>query len=425
MDMTHHVRRVGIDGDGMFLEIQFAPGMIDRVRVEELFEANIHSGGEFILQVKQFPVKNNDTTDPFNRCMTNEDRTRVKHELDIKSHYYNPSKELNAFSYLIHQHEVNPPLLAWDAPDADSHLEWAKKVKHKLDELLHYSRQRVPLNATISNHSVVDGILLQKVYFNSAPGLKAVGVLARPENIKKSLPAVIALHGHNQGKINTLCLHPSKSNSYYGFALAKRGFVTFSLDQWGWGERTGRYKKVESKPEETFSRGLFLLGETALGLRAWDVTRSIDFLESLDGIVNERIGIIGHSGGGAASVYSCVLDERIDAAVISGHFCTIKHGLLAISHCSCAHVPQIFKWLDIPDVLAARAPKPTFIISGEHDHLFPMNGVMKGYKKLAKVYDMHGCSDELGMDLIRGKGHFFRGTMAYPWLEEKIGLHGN
>jgi dienelactone hydrolase len=349
------------------------------------------------------------------------DIKRIKAELDLQENMKYPNPEYNAHSYLEILHEKNPPKLSFKGTTIDEHITWKEIAQSKLKELVAYEREKVPFNVRIEKRTTYNNIIMEKISFDTAPNLRATGVLCHPKSIDKPLPAIIALHGHNKGKINTLGLLYSKSDSYYGIALALQGFITFSLDQWGWGERFGRYKKLERKAEEVFSRSAMLLGIPALGIRAWDVSRSIDYLDSLD-ITNGKFGVIGQSGGGAATTYASALDDRINAAVISGHFCSAKYGLLSIGHCTCAYVPGLLEYLDIPDIVSIRVPKPTFIVSGENDPIFPKEGVIDGYKKLKKIYKIYNKGENLGLDIIPNKPHFFRGEYAYPWLREKLYL---
>ncbi|MBD3353307.1 MAG: hypothetical protein GF364_17635 [Candidatus Lokiarchaeota archaeon] len=346
-------------------------------------------------------------------------KRKIISELGLKEQYPYPKDEFNAFLYLKNVLKENPPSMAWNGTSVEEHKEWKKQARDKLKQLLAYEREGVSLNPEFEKEVEFDNVILKRVTFSTAPHLRAVGILAYSKSINKPAPAILTLHGHNKGKICPTGLAPSKSNSYYGIELAREGFITLSLDQWGWGERTGRYKKTEGHPEETFSRASMLLGQPALGIRAWDASRALDLLETLD-FCNKKFGIIGQSGGGATSTYASALDDRIEAAVISGHFCSFEYGLMAISHCSCAYVPGLLKYFEIADIVGIRAPKPTFIVSGEYDHIFPQDGVQVAFKKLQSIYQLYNKEKALGIDVIKDKGHYFRGTFAYPWLSQQL-----
>ncbi|MBD3187494.1 hypothetical protein GF325_11735, partial [Candidatus Bathyarchaeota archaeon] len=310
-----------------------------------------------------------------------------------------------------------PPDMAWNASSPEEHEQWAGKVRDLVSRLTHFNQPKVPLEVEKGPSTTLKGVSLQKIYITTAKYQKVPAILAKPIDLKEPVPAMICVHGHNKGKINTIGMLESSSNSYYGMDLALRGYVTLSLDQWGWGEREGYHDKTESRAEEVFSLSALLLGYTAIGFRCWDVSRSIDYLSGLDE-VNGKYGVIGQSGGGTTAAFSSVLDPRLDASVVSGYFCSWRHSTFAMHHCACNHVPSIMQYLDLPDIMAARAPQPTFIVSGDRDPIFPQVGVQLGYRKLKEVYAMLGKEGNLGIDVIPNTGHVFRGDHAYPWLDE-------
>ena len=60
--------------------------------------------------------------------------------------------------------------------------------------------------------------------------------------------------------------------------------------------------------------GSILLGSNIAQYRIWDGMRAIDYLQSRDDIIAERIGCTGNSGGGTLTAYLMALDDRIVAA---------------------------------------------------------------------------------------------------------------
>jgi cephalosporin-C deacetylase-like acetyl esterase len=422
MDFSHHTRKVGKDDKGVFFEIRFG-NIYEKIYADELFEEQIESGEDFEMKIHSFQPQRQKPNGFFEN-LSSEERNRICDELNIQPINNNPDPSLNAYKYIENQFLNCPPAMKWKGNSIAEHNKYKVVLIQKLTELVHYKRERVPLKVECGPITTYKNITLQKVYFNSAPNLRVAAILAYPSDIiEKNIrqPAIVTLNGHNQGKISAIGMTPSSSNSSYGIDLALEGFVTLSLDQWGWGERTGRYKKVENKPEMAFALAGLLIGEPALGIRAWDVSRALDYLTTLS-FVEPTFGVVGHSGGGAATTYASVLDDRVHAAVISGHFCELKHSLMRIWHCACAYVPNILKFFDLPDIVATRAPKPTFIMSGEHDPIFPVEGVLSGYKKLEEIYSLYERPENLSKDIIKNQGHFFRGKYVYPWLKKMLNL---
>ena len=80
------------------------------------------------------------------------------------------------------------------------------------------------------------------------------------------------------------------------------------------------------------------------------------------------------------------------------------------------------KWVNLPDVVGIRAPKPTFIISGERDSIFPQHGVQQAYQELRTIYHAAQKPEALGIDVWENHGHEFTGRKAYPWLDAQFGF---
>ena len=61
-----------------------------------------------------------------------------------------------------------------------------------------------------------------------------------------------------------------------------------------------------------------------LGKMIWDMSRSLDYLETLDFIDASRIGSVGHSHGGITTLFAMAFDERIKAGVSNCGFDTFR-----------------------------------------------------------------------------------------------------
>ncbi|MBD3352977.1 MAG: hypothetical protein GF364_15955 [Candidatus Lokiarchaeota archaeon] len=422
MYSRHEGIKVGKDENGIFFVIQFTPDFTDKVYMNEFFEDCIESETEIDLKIEPH-TKPRRRSEAFYDRLDPKERERIKKDLDLRSFYSPVRDDLNVYNYLMNVYKNNPPSMQYNAKSIMEHKEWANRLVKKVKELVGYPLEDVPMQVEEGPETEFKNLVLKKYYITTAKYLKVPAILARPKKIDKKLPGIICVHGHNKGKINTVGMEESSSNSYYGMDLALRGnYVTLSLDQWGWGERRGQNIKLEDKPEEVFAKSALLLGFTAIGIRSWEVTKSIDFLEQFD-FVDNKFGVIGQSGGGTTAAFSSVLEPRINATVISGYFCSWLQSIFAMNHCSCNFIPGILKYADLPDIIATRAPKPTFIVAGEYDPIFPKKGVLSGYELLKEVYSLYSKQENLDIDIVPNVGHVFRGTYAYPWLDKVFGLN--
>ncbi|MHA1339947.1 MAG: alpha/beta hydrolase family protein [Promethearchaeota archaeon] len=420
MFAKHEGVKVGKDNKGIYFEIQFTKDLKDKVYLDEFFEDVAEKNATIDINIAPHNKPRARPEAFFEKCDPKE-RERIKKELDLRELYQPVRKDLNVYNYLVNYHIHNPPSMQFDPQKfstPEKHKIWATKVLNKVKELVNYNLGEVPLEIEEGPQTEFKNIILKKYYFQTAPYLKIPAILLYPKEIKGKLPGIIAVHGHNKGKINTVGMAESSSNSYYGMDLALTGkFAVLALDQWGWGERRGHKNKIEERAEETFSLSALLLGLTAIGIRTWEVSRSIDFLKTFD-FVDDKFGIIGQSGGGTTAAFGSALDNRIDAAVVSGYFCSWLWSIFSMRHCACNFVPHILRYIDIHDLMAIRAPKPTFIVAGSRDPIFPIEGVEYSYRKLMNIYKLYGKEENLQIDVIKGAGHIFRGDKAYPWLEK-------
>jgi len=54
------------------------------------------------------------------------------------------------------------------------------------------------------------------------------------------------------------------------------------------------------------------------GKDAWDTSRAVDYLQTLDFVDPEKIGMTGHSYGGGGTIHAAALDPRIKVVVANG-----------------------------------------------------------------------------------------------------------
>ena len=137
-------------------------------------------------------------------------------------------------------------------------------------------------------------MLEQKVSFVS-DGLNLSGVLAFPEGADstKRYPAMMVLHGFGSNKDSVRCIDPCR-------LLNSLGYATLRFDMRGCGESEGERQHV------------ICLEQVA------DTQSAVSFLASHPNVDPARIGCMGSSFGGAVTIYTAGVDERIAAAISVG-----------------------------------------------------------------------------------------------------------
>jgi dienelactone hydrolase len=407
---------VGRDDQGLYLLVALVPGEEpEKMYLEELFEDYV--GRPLALHLDDLPKS---VGDFLHSDVPRDQLKQIMQHLDLQTVYHHVAPEDNILNWILAQVPEQPAMMCRSRSLAE-HAAWQETARAQLEQLVRLPLPGCPPNVQEGPEAELKHVTLRRVSIYSTPGLRIPAILAYPAGLSEPRPAVVCLHGHNFGKINTLGFEHSASDSYYGFELAQRGFVTLSLDQYGWGERMGRHRH-HFKSEASYALSTLQAGRTAIGVRSWDVSRALDYLSTLPIVDPSRFATIGQSGGGTTSLYAAALDPRVTAAVVSGYFCSYRWSILTINHCPCNYVPGLAQEFDCADIGALIAPRPLFIVSGDSDGIFPQEGVQDAYHKLRDIYSALGAADALDIDVLEKTGHKFSGRRAYPWLERQLGI---
>jgi len=260
--------------------------------------------------------------------------------------------------------------------------------------------------------------------------------LLLPKGASGPLPVVVAFHGHGYGAKDIVGLWedgeerltPEGYHADFGLALCRRGFAVAVPEISCFGERTTDFSYLnqtigQSAPStcEHAAHLAMHLGGSAVGLRAHDAARLIDWLETLPGLDTRRLGAMGISGGGMHTLFSACLDERIRACVISGYYSTFQDSILAMHHCPCNFVPGLHRFGEMYDLIGLVAPRPLLVEAGTYDSIFPLKAVQSSVQiARERVYRVWGAEGQVETDIFEGR-HRISGQRAYDFLWEKLG----
>ena len=153
------------------------------------------------------------------------------------------------------------------------------------------------------------------------PGERISAYLLLPSNAGGRAPAVVCPHQTTQaGKKEPAGLAGNRE-LHTALRLAERGYVTLTYDALCFGDRhdaaSGHYG--DAIPFYRRRREWSLLGKMI-----WDLSRGLDYLQTLDFVDANRIGSIGHSHGGITTLWAMAIDDRIRAGVSSCGFDTFR-----------------------------------------------------------------------------------------------------
>jgi dienelactone hydrolase len=201
---------------------------------------------------------------------------------------------------------------------------------------------------------------------------------------------------------------------------------------------------------------------SVMGKMNWDVSRCIDYLETLPQIDRKRIGCIGHSHGAYGTIFAVAFDPRIAAAAASCGFNTLRTDprpdrwcrltplLPAMGFYVSDRVPNAgerpglsrpgtpdssptgaddrqlvatdipFDWHEICSLIA---PRPFLYWGTLNDSIFPnTDNLTWVFGQLGEVYALYGAGDRLAWKLAPGEHRFpdEARTWAYEWFDRQL-----
>lgn len=280
--------------------------------------------------------------------------------------------------------------------------------------------KKTDLKATITGTLERDDFRVEKLHFQSMPGLYVTANLYLPKSITKPVPAVLYLCGHAQVKIDNVSYGNKAHYHFHAVWFARHGYACLVLDSLQLGE-------IEGIHHGTYRYGMWWWnnrGYSPAGVEAWNCVRALDYLQSRPEIDGERIGVTGRSGGGAYSWWIAAIDPRIKAAVPVAGITDLQNHVIdgcVEGHCDCMYIVNTYRW-DYPMVAALVAPRPLLIDNGDHDPIFPEDGVRRVYEQARKIYQLYGAEDKIAI-FITTAGHDDIPTIqeaAFRWLDRHL-----
>lgn len=322
-----------------------------------------------------------------------------------------------------------PPLLRYrEGRDLDT---WRSQVRSKLTELLGDMPERVPLNLRIEWESDTEEYHEYRIVYDVEHDTSMPAHLLVPHKAVKPCAAVICIQGHGSGMHISLArplykrdLEILGGDGDYAIQAIRQGYAALVIEQRAFGQRFSPKEFDSNYPWKTTCQvpamTALLLGRTLLGERVWDISRSIDALVTFPEIDPNRIGCMGHSGGGTATYYAACLDERISIAMPSCAVCSFSQSIGTLYHCACNYIPSLGKYVDMGDLAVLIAPRPLVVVAGAKDGGFLLPGVEAEYGIIKKIYAEAGAADACAL-VVGPEGHRFYAEPSWDVFRQLSG----
>lgn len=317
-------------------------------------------------------------------------------------------KQLDAY-FRAQVKQINDRCLA----DLTTKEDWEKQRpelrRQFLDMMgLHPLPPRTPLNPVVTGTTDGGTFTVERLHFQSMPGLYVTANLYLPKRREGRLPTILYVCGHGNVVIDGVSYGSKAHYQYHPAWFAANGYACLILDTVELAEIRGDHHGTHgAKMWWWQSRGY-----TPAGVELWNAMRALDYLETRPEVDATRFGLTGRSGGGATSWWVAAADERIKAVVpvagiadLHAHLIEapaprLADGVIA-GHCDCMFTVNTHRW-DYAQVAALIAPRPLLLGNSDKDDIFPVEGYRRLADKTRKVYDLYGAGEKF--QLLETKG---------------------
>jgi pimeloyl-ACP methyl ester carboxylesterase len=273
--------------------------------------------------------------------------------------------------------------------------------KHLLAMLGGLPSERTPLHPQITGQIKMNGFRIEKLIYESLPGVYVSALVYIPEDGIKRHPAVLVPVGHaasGKDHYQALCQR-----------LVQRGYVVICWDPVGQGERSqfwdvkaarSRYNLICA--EHAVLGNLAFLANTNLARwEIWDGIRALDYLLTRPEVDPQRINITGTSGGGFQAAHIAALDSRIKVAAPSCYITALPMRVYNRIFKDPDSDPEqdlygmISNHVDHAGLLLMMYPRPVFVAAAVLD-FFPIEGTRKTVREVSELYSKFHHADRIG-----------------------------
>jgi dienelactone hydrolase len=305
--------------------------------------------------------------------------------------------------------------------DVKTRADW-QRVRPELRRQLLFMLGLDPLPEKTDLHATVTGTVdggpfaVEDLHFQSRLGLYVTANFYRPKTIDKPLPTILYLCGHSSVKRDGVSYGAKAAYQHHAAWFARHGYCCLVLDTLQLGE-------IEGIHHGTYRENMWWWisrGYTPAGVEAWNAVRALDYLETRPEVDRTKIGVTGRSGGGAYTWWLAAIDDRPACFVPVAGMTDLENHVVdgcIEGHCDCMYMVNSFGW-DFATVAALAAPRPVLFSNTDKDKIFPLDGVVRTYAKLKRIYQLHNAADKLGLLITEGPHNDTQDLQvpAFRWL---------
>src|SRR5262245_39490687 len=328
-------------------------------------------------------------------------------------------------------YDAAPGRLAFKARTRVEAESWQRALRSKLIELIGgFPANSQPLRPVTLEERRYTDYHREKIVFDSRPGASVLAYLLLPENRKTPAPTIICIPGHGRGVDDIVGIdehgadRTDKAGYQHDFAIqvVEAGMAAVAIEPMGFGCRRDELnarRGLSQKGCEPLAGGALMLGQTLIAWRAWDIMRTLDYIGTRLELDSSRVGCMGISGGGTATLFSAALEPRIRVAMVSGYLNTFRDSVGSLAHCVDNYIPGILNWAEMHDIAGLIAPRPLFVESGEKDNIFPLHASVDSFQAVRAIYRVFEAENLVEQEVFPDV-HVFWGKRGIPFLARQL-----
>jgi len=263
----------------------------------------------------------------------------------------------------------------------------------KVREVIRYEPPSGPLQVTSYGAITRSGYRIEKLIYESEPGIFIPSLLYVPDEGTSKKAAVLMVTGDGKA-----------ASASEAEQFAASGTVVLSIDMRGTGE-TRVDTDVNSREFDHYFGDFnnimtaLLVGKTMAGMRALDISRGVDVLTSRKEVDPNQVYGYGKDEGALPLLYATVLDGRIRRVMLDGMLVSYESVVNSrVSRRILEGVaPGMLKYYDLQDLVAAMAPRDVWIVNGTDPmgHELPASEVTKEYRRALEAFSQQGAAQAI------------------------------
>lgn len=220
-----------------------------------------------------------------------------------------------------------------------------------------------------------EGFVSRRIRYEAQDGDVVPAYLIEPATSHDS-PGVVVFHQHasqwHLGKSEVAGLGGDRWQAF-GPELARAGLVVLAPDSIAFEDR--RHDVTGTDPHDNdwlqhYNEMAYRLlrDDTLMRKVLADAADALSVLIGLAGVIDDRVGVLGHSYGGNSVLFHAAVDDRVRFAVASGAACSFSTKIADRTGIEMSEIlPGFLSRFEVDDLVRAIAPNPLLLVSAQDD----------------------------------------------------------